>query len=125
MLFDLYSSSEMCEKNCPKRGKGTEQRTPIPFRILHLMQKESILNTGIDEFLHLYIRCLVKTHVEGIAGNYINIHGDKRRASMDIESLGRQAFIHWNGPPLHFADNRGRRVSIDISITILGTSSPS
>jgi hypothetical protein len=32
-------------------------------------------------------------------------HGNKRRANMDIESFGREAFIHKNGPPLHFADN--------------------
>ena len=28
---------------------------------------------------------------------------------MDIESLGREAFIHWNGPPLHLANNLGRK----------------
>ena len=28
---------------------------------------------------------------------------------MDNESLGREAFIHWNGPPLHLADNLGRK----------------
>jgi hypothetical protein len=42
-------------------------------------------------------------------GNYMDIHGNKRRASMDIESFGREAFIHWNGPPLHFEDNLGRK----------------
>ena len=53
----------------------------------------------------------MKTHVEGNAeslGNYMDIHGVKRRAIMDIESLGREAFIHWNDPPLLLVDNLGR-----------------
>ena len=63
------------------------------------MLKESFLYTGIEEFLHLYLGCLVKTNAEGIAeslGNHMDIHGVKRRASMAIKSLGREAFIHWN-----------------------------
>ena len=40
VLFDLHSCSDMCEKNCLRRGKVTEQKNPIPFRILHLMLKE-------------------------------------------------------------------------------------
>jgi hypothetical protein len=28
---------------------------------------------------------------------------------MDIESLRSEAFIHWNGPPLHLGDNLGRK----------------
>ena len=57
-------------------------------------------------------RCLVKTHAEGVAesmGNYMDIHGDKRRGSMNIDDLGQEAFIHWNGPPLHLADNLGKK----------------
>ena len=42
-------------------------------------------------------------------GNFMDIHGDKRRASSDNESVGREASIHWNGPPLHLADNLGRK----------------
>ena len=42
-------------------------------------------------------------------GNFMDIHRGKRRASRDIESVGREAFIHWNGPPLKFADNLGRK----------------
>ena len=62
VLFNLHSCSDMCEKNC--------------FRILHLMLKESTLFTGIEEFLHLYLGCLVKTHAEGIAeslGKYMDM----------------------------------------------------
>ena len=49
--------------------------------------------------------------MEGIAGNHMDIHGDKRGASMDIESLGREAFIHWSGPgpPIHLAENLERK----------------
>ena len=42
-------------------------------------------------------------------GNFMDIHGDKRRASRDIESVGREAFIHWNGPPLYLIENLGRK----------------
>ena len=55
-------------------------------------------------------RCLVKTHAEGVVesmGNYIELHGDKRRGRMDIEDIGKEAQIHWNGPPLAKADKLG------------------
>ena len=39
--------------------------------------------------------------------NYLDIHGDKRRGSMDVEHLGREAYIHWNGPPLARSDELG------------------
>ena len=42
-------------------------------------------------------------------GNYMDIHGDKRRGNMDIEDVGKEAFIHWNGPPLHLANNLGKK----------------
>ena len=54
--------------------------------------------------------CLVKTHAEGVVesmGNYIEFHGDKRRGRMDIEDIGKEAQIHWNGPPLARADKLG------------------
>ena len=40
-------------------------------------------------------------------GNYVELHGDKRRGRMDIEDIGREAQIHWNGPPLAKADKLG------------------
>jgi hypothetical protein len=39
----------------------------------------------------------------------MDIHGDKRRASSDNESVGREASIHWNGPPLHLLESLGRK----------------
>ena len=59
----------------------------------------------------LYIpRCLVKTHAEGVVesmGNYVEIHSEKSRGRMDISDIGREALIHWNGPPLAKADRLG------------------
>ena len=52
-------------------------------------------------------RCVVKTHAEGVVesmGNYVEIHSDKRRGRMDI---GKEALIHWNGPPLARANRLG------------------
>ena len=37
----------------------------------------------------------------------IEMHSEKRRATMDIRDIGREAFIHWNGPPLACADSLG------------------
>jgi hypothetical protein len=52
----------------------------------------------------------VKTHAEGVVesmGNYIEIHSDKRRGRKDISDIGKEALIHWNGPPLARADRLG------------------
>ena len=112
LLFEVQSCTMSCEDNCSKKGKVTDTSDPLLFPLLHLILKEPSLFHGIQDFLHLYLRCLVKTHAEGVAesmGNYMDIHGDKRRGSMDIENLGQEAFIHWNGPPLHLADHLGKK----------------
>ena len=57
----------------------------------------------------------MKTHAEGVVesmGNYVEIHSDKRRGRMDISHIGREALIHWKGPPLTKAD-RLREASLD------------
>ena len=101
------------------------QISPFFFRILHLLLTESGLYNGIEEFLHLYLRCMVTTHAEGVAesmGNYINIHGDKRRASMDLDPWGKKP-----GIVIHFILQtilEGRLLT-DILIIKLGTSSSS
>ena len=80
--------------------------------VLHLILEEPTLFHCIQNSLHLYLRCFVKTHAEGVAesmGNYMDIHVDKMRGSMNIDDLGQEAFIHWNGPPLHLADNLGKK----------------
>ena len=112
ILFEIHNCSIACDKDCDKQGKVLEPRTPKVFKLLYLFLKEVSLYSGLEEFLHLYLRCLVKTHAEGVAesmGNYIEIHGDKRRGRMEIEDTGNEALIHWNGPPLHLADQLGRQ----------------
>ena len=55
-------------------------------------------------------RCLVKTHAEGVVesmGNYVELHADTRRGRMDISDIGKEAMIHWNGPPIAMADTLG------------------
>ena len=52
----------------------------------------------------------MKTHAEGVAegmGNIMEINGDKRRGRMEIDDIGDESMIHWNGPPLHLADSLG------------------
>ena len=35
------------------------------------------------------------------------MHAEKRRGSMDISDVGKEAMIHWNGPPIAMADILG------------------
>ena len=82
------------------------------FKFLHLFLKEPSLYFGLEDFLSLFLRCVVKTHAGGVAesmGNIIEIQSDKRRGRMDIEDAGKEAMVNWNGPPLHLADNLGRK----------------
>ena len=111
--------------NCSRSGKVSVQISPFLFRILHLMLKESGLYTGIEEFLHLYLRYMVTTHAEGVAEsmrNNINIHGDKRRTCMDFDPWGKKP-----GIVIHFilwTILEGRLLT-NILIIQLGTSSSS
>ena len=41
-------------------------------------------------------------------GNYVELLGDKRRGRMDIDDVGKEAFIHWNGPPIAKAERLER-----------------
>ena len=41
-------------------------------------------------------------------GSYVEMHADKRRGTMDISDIGKEALIHWNGPPLAKADSIGK-----------------
>ena len=55
-------------------------------------------------------RCLSKTHAEGVVesmGSFVEMHADKRRGILDIGDVGKEALIHWNGPPIAKADSIG------------------
>ena len=122
-LFQTHVCHSECEKverrdavkgrvkDCPKKGSLLEPKVPNIWKLLHLFYKEPILYSGLQDFLHLYLRCVVKTHAEGVVesmGNYIEIHSEKRRGRMDILDIGKEALIHWNGPPTAKADRLGR-----------------
>ena len=99
-------------KECPHKGMTLKPKIPNVWKLLHLIFKEQDLYIGLSDFLHLYLRCLVKTHAEGVVesmGNYVEIHGEKKRGRMDISDVGKEALIHWNGPPTAKADKLGRR----------------
>ena len=98
-------------KECPLKGKVLEPKLPNIWKFLHLIFKEQVLYNGIPDFLHLYLRCTVKTHAEGVVesmGNYVEIHSEKRRGSMGIFDIGKESLIHWNGPPTARADRLGK-----------------
>ena len=52
----------------------------------------------------------MKTHAEGVVeamGSYAEMHAEQRRGSMDISDVGKEAMVHWNGPPIAMADILG------------------
>ena len=113
LLYRVHKCTEVCtaktSKTCKESGKLLSPRVPVAVKFLQLFLKEKILFQGIKEFLHFLLRCSVKTHAEGVAesmGNYIDLHSDKRRG-MEIDDVGKEALIHWNGPPLHLAECLG------------------
>ena len=112
ILYVTHDCTIVYGRSCPRKGKVVEPRSPVLFKFLHLFLKESSLYTGLEDFLSLLLRCVVKTHAEGVAesmGNIIEIHSDKRRGRMDIDDAGKEAMINWIRPPLHLADNLGMK----------------
>ena len=61
-LFQTHKCSKSCDKNCSDVDKVLMPRIPQLFKIVHLFYKEPSLYLGLEEFLALFLRCLVKTH---------------------------------------------------------------
>ena len=113
ILFEVHQCDDSCntrlKKGCALFNKLKQPLRLINMKVLHLFLKEESLYSGIELFLSIFVKCAVKTHAEGVAesmGNYIDIHSEKRRA-LDVKVVGQEAFIHWNGPPVHLADTIG------------------
>ena len=82
---------------CPKRSQIREPSVPNVMKFLHLFFKEVYLYSVLQNFLHLFLRCLVKIHAEGLVeslGNYVELHGNKMRRRMEISNIGKEALIH-------------------------------
>ena len=111
ILFEEHTCASDCSKPCKLKNKTAEPKVIRPMKFLHLFLKERDLFTGIEGFLHFFLRCTMKTHAEGVAesmGNLIDIHSDKRR-DMGVDNVGLEAQIDWNGPPIHLADRLGEK----------------
>ena len=115
LLFTVHECGEECtaktKKTCKDRGKVVYPREPIPIKFLHLFYKKEELYTGIQNFLHFMLRCIIKTHAETVVesmGNLVEMHCEKRRG-LGIEDVGKETFINWNGPPIHLSDNLGTK----------------
>ena len=99
-------------KDCNKYQKILQPKKIIEIKWYHLFLREPELFTGIENFLHLFLKCVTKTHAEGVAesmGNILDMHCDKRRG-LDITVLGAEAKIHWNGPPIPLTQSLGEAV---------------
>ena len=113
LCYETHQCSSECNvkhyKDCKQFQKVKEPRVVISLKFYHLFLREEDLYTGIEDFLHFFLRCATKTHAEGVAesmGNYVEMHSDKRRG-LDIGDVGLEARIHWNGPPIHHATRLG------------------
>ena len=98
-------------KTCKEKGKVVFPRDPIPMKFLQLFLKKKELFIGIQSFLHLILRCTVKTHAETVAesmGNIVDLQCEKRQG-LGVENVGKGTFIDWNGPPVHLSDNLGTK----------------
>ena len=116
LLYKIHECTENCQakyrKTCDQKGKIIHPKQPIHMKFVHLFLKKEELYLGIEKFLHLLLRCVLKTHAETVAesmGNLIDMHCEKRRG-LGVEDVGKEAFIDWNGPPIHLADNLGVKV---------------
>ena len=111
LIYNIHDCSQRyCQttqrKKCKESGNLLIPKIPKPIKFLHIFMKEMTLYQGVERFLHFLLRCSVKTHAEGVAesmGNYIEMHSEKRRG-LDIEDVGVETFIHWNGPPVSHAN---------------------
>ena len=113
ILYKVHECTDECtakyNKTCKEKNKLIFPKEPIPIKFLQLFLKYEELYSGIECFLHLMLRCLLKTHAETVAesmGNLVAMHCDKRRG-LGIEDVGKETFINWNGPPVHMADSLG------------------
>ena len=80
-------------KVCLKKGQIREPSVPNVMRFLHLFFKEPSLYSILQDFLHLFLRCLVKTRTEVVVesmDNYVELHGNKRRGRWTYQILGRK-----------------------------------
>ena len=69
--------------------------------------KYDLLYSVIEDLLHLFLRCALKTHVESVAesmGSIIDLHSDKRRG-IDVTVVGEESMIHWNRLPVNKAND--------------------
>ena len=110
-LYKAHHCSKLCTSSRPQLCKDFQSielpKKLITAKFLHMFLKYSSLYSGIEDLLHLFLRCALKTHVESVAesmGSIIDLHSDKRRG-IDVRVVGEESMIHWNGPPINRAND--------------------
>ena len=114
IIYKTHTCTSKCSssvsKKCPQYMKIQEPRIIDSMKVLHLLLKFPELYQDISGILHLFLRCASKTHAESVAesmGNYIDSYSDKKRG-LDINAIGGECYIKWNGPPVHLAEEIGK-----------------
>lgn len=122
IIYKKHTCSNRCNfsetKKCPNYMKIMEPRLIISMKVLHLLLQFPELYEDISGVLHLFLRCASKTHAESVAesmGSYVDSYSDKKRG-LDIDAIGEESYIHWNGPPVHLAEEIGK-ASLDKTFT--------
>ena len=106
LLWDTHKCTEKCgvtrQAQCEYYQTLAEPKVVNTMKVLHLFLKSEELYEDLPNFLHLFVSAATKTHAEGVAesmGNYIEMHAEKKRG-LDINDVGVESFVHWNGPPI-------------------------
>eukprot|EP00794_Sanderia_malayensis_P004949 gene4949-5598_t len=109
-LYKTHQCSKSCTSSRPQQCQYFRSielpKRIISSKFLHKFLKDDSLYSGIEDLLHLFLRCALKTHVESVAesmGSIIDLHSDKRRG-IDVRVVGEESMIHWNGPPVSKAN---------------------
>ena len=106
LLWETHKCTDGCnvrrQVQCADYQKVLEPKEVRTMKVLHLFLKSETLYEGLPNFLHLFLSAATKTHAEGVAesmGNYVEMHAEKKRG-LDINDVGVESFVHWNGPPV-------------------------
>ena len=73
-IFEMHICSKLCRvpqankaRSCPKCQQPEQPKRISTTKVLHMFLRNEVLYAGIEEFLHFFLRCALKTHVESVA----------------------------------------------------------
>eukprot|EP00918_Siedleckia_nematoides_P070622 GHVU01154254.1.p1 GENE.GHVU01154254.1~~GHVU01154254.1.p1 ORF type:complete len:211 (+),score=29.79 GHVU01154254.1:683-1315(+) len=105
-LVDASRTSDY-KKRWMKLGEdGVIEKVRSGVHIMKDLFTRRELYEDIGDILYLFEQCVLKTCNESVLesmGNVVSNHASEAR-SLEVDSSEAEAYVHWNGPPLHLAD---------------------